>query len=65
MNVTVLETEEDIKWLIDVHHVPTNIRFAILYGNEDAPDRIECWSMEDPTVDIKPNLVLYYDGYPK
>lgn len=54
---SVLETEEDIAWLRDVHcrDLPSNIHFAVVYGNEDAPERIEAWIDENPQYDALPD----------
>ena len=42
---TILETEEDLKWLSEVHHVYTaEYTFAVLYGNEDAPHKVELYA---------------------
>ena len=44
MNITLISSREDKKWLRDVH-LPRlksgQYGVAILYGNEDAPNRIE------------------------
>ena len=47
--LTLLTEREDLDWLYDVH-MPATLRdtrphctFALLYGNEDAPDTIECY----------------------
>ncbi len=43
--INVLETRDDLQWLEDVHHVPVaGVAVAILYGNEDCPDKIETFA---------------------
>jgi nucleoside-diphosphate-sugar epimerase len=56
---TPLESEEDLKWLHDVHGVDvTGVKIAILYGNEDWPDKVETYAENDyratPTVWVTP-----------
>lgn len=45
MSVTYLETSGDLRWLRDVHNIPDACLFAaaILYGNEDDPDKVELY----------------------
>jgi len=52
---TFLDTTEDLEWLRDVHGIDTKgIVCAILYGNEDSPEKIEAFAVNDyraiPTV---------------
>lgn len=51
-----LDTPDDIEWLRDVHipNLPANIRSAIVYGNEDAPDRVEVYERAEPVVSDVP-----------
>ncbi len=45
MKNTLLETQEDLQWLADIHKIPvTGIKVAILYGNEDWPDKVETYT---------------------
>lgn len=44
MSTSFLHTREDLKWLEDVHGIKTeNFQAAIIYGNEDWPEKIECF----------------------
>lgn len=63
--MTPLNTSEDVAWAIEVHAgeganaVPakcSECRFAILYGNEDAPTKIEFWFAENPHYQAKPDF---------
>jgi len=39
---TFLNTPEDLAWLTEAHKVPTEgMNNAVLYGNEDCPERVE------------------------
>lgn len=44
-----INSDEDMKWLRDVHikDLPANVKSAILYGNEDFPDKIEVFEYKD------------------
>lgn len=55
---TVIDSDDDLKWLRDVHNVPRETKFAILYGTEDAPDTIECWYTECPRYDQPPDYII-------
>lgn len=47
-NQVYLETDEDMDWLRDVHGIDTtDVVGAYLYGNEDAPERIEAYYEND------------------
>ena len=48
MNTTILETKEDLQWARNVHGLPKTAKFAVLYGNEDAPYVIEFWTKKRP-----------------
>lgn len=53
MRQTFLESNEDLKWLFDVHakglspQEKQRTKVAILFGNEDAPERIELYERND------------------
>lgn len=56
--MTPLNTPEDLQWLKEVHllkapppHPYDNFKFAILHGNEDAPDSVDLYMVEEPTID--------------
>ena len=50
MRQTYLDTPEDMQWLRDVHcqDMPADMSCAILYGNEDAPEKVEAWRVNNP-----------------
>jgi hypothetical protein len=48
MAPTFLESPEDLKWLKDVHGITACA--AMLYGNEDAPTRVDAWDKPEPMV---------------
>jgi hypothetical protein len=56
---TPLDTPEDIEWLRSTHvlTLPTDIQFAILYGNEDSPVKVEGWKSFNPHYQSKPDFV--------
>lgn len=64
---TVLDDPADVLWAIEMHVLgkvgrelatpATRYKFAILYGNEDFPSRIEFWKSSNPHHDSKPNAV--------
>ncbi len=71
MKEAFLETTQDLKWLQEVHKIPTALeyRFAILYGNEDAPTMVQLFAKNhyqcQPTVyssNTEGNLVLVTHG---
>lgn len=49
----LLNSDEDMEWLRDVHlpDLPNEYQSAIIYGNEDAPDRIDVFMAREPTID--------------
>lgn len=57
---TPLESAEDIAWAIEVHATTAPagevFRFAVLYGNEDAPSQIEFWHAANPHYQAKPDF---------
>lgn len=54
MTQTFLNTQEDMAWLIEVHlaNRPEFKQFksAILYGNEDSPEKVELFFDSDPLI---------------
>lgn len=46
---------DDMNWLRTVYGAPTDIRFAVLYGNEDSAIRIEGWYDHNPENGIPPD----------
>lgn len=53
-----LNSAEDLQWAKDVHKVPAATKVVILYGNEDCPERLECYTQEHPKVSDEPFVVL-------
>lgn len=48
MTQTYLDSAEDLQWLQEVHGVETEgYVVAILYGNEDCPNRVELYLRDD------------------
>jgi hypothetical protein len=50
---------DSIKWALDVHVQQPDCgtyKFAVLYGNEDSPDRIDFWATE-PVVGVAPRFI--------
>lgn len=50
---------DSIRWAFDVHVKQPDdgeYNFAVLYGNEDSPDRIDLWANE-PQVGVAPRLI--------
>lgn len=50
---TFLTGREDMKWLRDVHltKLGKSYKAAVIYGNEDWPDRIEVYKRAQPDYD--------------
>jgi len=64
-NLTLLDTPEDLNWLHDVHlpsSAPRVFSCALLYGNEDAPDRVHLWKTSEPHYQQPPDAVYVSDG---
>ncbi len=57
---TFLSTRDDMKWLKDVHKIKA--KSAVLYGNEDAPTKVEAYSMRSPTVSDIPVVYVQDDN---
>jgi len=49
MRITQLREPDELVWLQDVHGIPTDSKCAIayLYGNEDAPEKVEVYAEDD------------------
>lgn len=46
--MTALERQDDLKWLSDVHGIPTEgAAIAIIHGNEDSPNKVEVYAEND------------------
>jgi hypothetical protein len=48
----LLDTEEDIRWLREVHipNLPKNVKSAVIFGNEDYPDKISTFVERSPSI---------------
>lgn len=49
------EQDGDMEWLHDVHGVPSDMKCAILTGNEDSPEKIEAWREFNPHYQTPPD----------
>jgi hypothetical protein len=56
-----MDAPEDIAWAVSVHGVPAETLALVLYGNEDCPDRIECYREAQPLVTDTP-FAVFQDG---
>jgi len=54
----LINTPEDMAWLRETHLPNLHARFesAIIYGNEDSPDQIECYITQDPELTDFPEI---------
>lgn len=53
--VCCLETPDDFTWLRDVHGIDVgDAELVILYGNEDAPERVEVYA--ENSIDCAPTV---------
>ena len=51
MKQTFMNSPEDILWLLNTHlkdWLPPPFKSFILYGNEDAPERLDLYASQDP-----------------
>lgn len=50
MSHSILDSADNIAWLREVHirALPASCEFAILYGNEDSPIRVEAYDSAEP-----------------
>lgn len=54
---------DSIAWIHEVHlRIPDKGKFnsAVLFGNEDAPERIHLWKSDIPTYGDAPDYTWYY-----
>lgn len=63
MRIQFMNDAESIQWLKDVH-VGEKIQFesAIVYGNEDAPDKIELFTAMEPDYRDMPCCIILGGG---
>ena len=65
-----INSPADMAWLADVFKLPGEWGSAIIYGNEDAPSRVELFYSAEPDVYqapdkvILPNWVFFTPSYP-
>ena len=63
-----LNDVEDIKWLFEVHLkdrpdlICQGFRSFVLYGNEDAPNRVDLYLDFDPLFTDIPTTVMFISG---
>jgi hypothetical protein len=62
-STTFINDKEDMGWLKDVHvkNLPNTAKSAIIYGNEDCPDKVEIFDSEKPHYQDKPIMTLVID----
>ena len=53
-----INSPEDMAWLADVFKIPGEWGSAIIYGNEDAPSRVELFYSAEPDFDQAPDKVF-------
>ena len=60
MRETLISGDEDMRWLREVHwpELPANYHSAVIFGNEDWPERIEAYESADPLVTDTPLVHL-------
>jgi hypothetical protein len=56
----LINTQEDMDWLREVHLplLSKVYKSALIFGHEDCPMRIDCYSSEEPTVTDIPSTFL-------
>ena len=62
MKEIFLDTPEDCQWLRDVHlGGRTNYKFEsfVLYGNQDAPTRVDLYTTADPLFTDEPHTITF------
>lgn len=65
MNLVLLNSKADLKWLRDVHLKESTTgklpryRSAILYGNEDCPEKIAIYANKQISISDSPLRVLF------
>ena len=62
MTIQYIDTQDDIDWLRSTHcpDLPNTISCAIITGNEDAPERVEAWVINNPPVDTVPDFLRVF-----
>jgi len=65
MNIQLLNTLEDIGWLLQTHlkshkNIPAFNSF-VLSGNEDCPEKIELYKKQNPSINSKPVAIYIAD----
>lgn len=54
MTHTFINSPEDMDWLAAVHGICA--RSAMIYGNEDAPSKVEAYDKRNPKIGHKPRV---------
>ena len=59
-----INSSEDMAWLADVFKIPGEWGSASIYGNEDAPSRVELFYRAEPDVYQAPDSTLTPENWP-
>lgn len=65
MRQQFLNTPDDCQWLKDVHLKEVDhpsFKSFMLYGNEDAPQRVELYTHEEPRFDDTFHTVTFWEN---
>lgn len=59
-----LNSSEDMSWLREVHlpNLSEKYQSAVIYGNEDCPERIDAYTEAEPICSEEPLIHLLLDG---
>ncbi len=59
----LIDEREDVQWLRDVHlpGMPGDVKAAMVFGNEDSPDKIVTFEVQAPTLGSV-GTIYYPDG---
>lgn len=56
---TFINEPADMQWLADVHTKGEIYGSAMIHGNEDCPESVECWKDAEPNYDQTPDAVWH------
>lgn len=62
MKQQLLNESEDCQWLKDTHLKNKDypeFKCFVLYGNEDAPEKVELYANQEPLITDVPNVVIF------
>jgi len=62
--IDFLKKASNLRWARDVHCLPAYCRSCMIYGNKDAPERIEGYRVSSPFFDERPACILTFDELP-